>query len=1100
MKVGFVFVKIFFLNLFLGLFSIGFLQAELLLIERALDGSIGPVCVDKSDANRQVLYEIMCKYKWPTCLAYINKPGVFSDEEKGELKRTLFSSQPAAEERFIRRKVQEINPSYDVLFVPTGLYELFCLSEYMFEDEDFKKIRNKDDGSNGEIRDNGGLLLDWNFCQPVFRKEPDEFRKKEIQPEQVKQMSLDEYDKFNRSPIIIDAFFAVNKNFVKYLTDNELIKKNLFGGIDKKDDISDDCIAKIRICFEDLSNGIRTNERIQTSYRVKPGNLEYVDGLSKELDGGAEDKILLREIFCEYEAREKNKALLFRGLIPFNVVLPDLSGGTDFTRVKLFDLPICIDLYEDFIEKYRRGMALFREQRDGIRDGELFLPLRSISYGNSLFSGFVNDKTACAYHFFISCKLGYAVLLDKERYIFEDLAKLFFVSPFSTIVGLFMHGEVFHSRTRICDNVSLDIQREYGSAAMDIYDYGKILREVGDPVLHTIKILEYLNRDNVKFLLVRKSSYGRSIDVETLHLNQERVKNLFGTISFLMSLMSKPFKRDSVATLSLKDLSEKICVRCREYVGQARRWADRSVQEDEGPVLDAPQLIKYLNIAINTHRTRFNPKKNRKWVGGFVPRSRRVNILPSGAMSPALAKVKKRLERYIPENPYAQRLDIPEASRVFFIGDKHGSVHSLLRDLRRIQIMGYLSDDFKLINLVDGKSIYLVCLGDYHNKGRWGVETWYVLLRLLAKNPNNVILLKGDHEGDSGYEIDSLGFKDELIRKYGNTVGVELLFYFKVLCKHLPEVLFLGCNGDYAQCCHGGLELGYNPATLLDALEGVQYQSFEHPDFISSVEAVGKSYGFTQSFFSQVISENAGKVIVRPGQPDGYQIDSRALGEILARSEYRKIKVIFRGHQDSFYGCKMIPKDPETRIVGDGVRIPQGETSELVWWRRILHDACPIKLTGEGFLVSNYGPVFTLSSAPEGASYLPYGTLDYDCFGILTMGRCYEDWRFIPYETSLSSDRNGKFCVWREKFGIVTKMNDGKIRETLLIELEGDAVKVNDCLNIEWSDEIPDYNAVYALEEAERQQEYVRLQEREESMLQQASVCGNNYLTRVGID
>ena len=95
-----------------------------------------------------------------------------------------------------------------------------------------------------------------------------------------------------------------------------------------------------------------------------------------------------------------------------------------------------------------------------------------------------------------------------------------------------------------------------------------------------------------------------------------------------------------------------------------------------------------------------------------------------------------------PFKPYARRLTLERDSQVCFFGDLHGSAHSLLRDLKKLKELGYLDNQFKITK----KNFHIIFLGDYIDRGIYGVEVVYTLCRLKLANPSQVILVRGNHE------------------------------------------------------------------------------------------------------------------------------------------------------------------------------------------------------------------------------------------------------------------------------------------------------------------------------------------------------------------
>lgn len=184
--------------------------------------------------------------------------------------------------------------------------------------------------------------------------------------------------------------------------------------------------------------------------------------------------------------------------------------------------------------------------------------------------------------------------------------------------------------------------------------------------------------------------------------------------------------------------------------------------------------------------------------------------------------------------PHVRRLIAQPGTELVFFGDLHGSVHSLKRDLEKLKDEGFIDNSFKLKK----SNSYMVFLGDYIDRGIYGVEVMYTLARLVIANPERVILVRGNHEDyilapdfrkkhTKQEEKDNApSFIDELYRKFDFSVKDEVtLFRFYEL---LPLAFFVGCgtasHTDFVQCCHGGLEIGYNPSELLNAEKGILFE------------------------------------------------------------------------------------------------------------------------------------------------------------------------------------------------------------------------------------------------------------------------------------
>lgn len=164
--------------------------------------------------------------------------------------------------------------------------------------------------------------------------------------------------------------------------------------------------------------------------------------------------------------------------------------------------------------------------------------------------------------------------------------------------------------------------------------------------------------------------------------------------------------------------------------------------------------------------------------------------------------------------PFVQRELVPPGTEIIVHGDLHGDIHSLVAWVEWLNKQGYLRD-FTLTR----PNVYLMFLGDYTDRGIYGMEVLYTMLRLKVENPDRVLLVRGNHE-DVNLAA-RYGFIEEGRGKYGREFdGKSILRFYDFL----PLVLYLGCGENALQCNHGGMEPGFDPRPLLDAPDGVQYQ------------------------------------------------------------------------------------------------------------------------------------------------------------------------------------------------------------------------------------------------------------------------------------
>ncbi len=172
--------------------------------------------------------------------------------------------------------------------------------------------------------------------------------------------------------------------------------------------------------------------------------------------------------------------------------------------------------------------------------------------------------------------------------------------------------------------------------------------------------------------------------------------------------------------------------------------------------------------------------------------------------------------------PFVQKLEVKADTIIAFHGDLHGDVHSLLEFINHLKNSGYMDQKDSFIIAKD--NVRMVFLGDYVDRGWYGPEVMYTILRLKLANPDKVFLVRGNHE-DLGINH-QYGFIPQLQKLRSDDFQL-LLGKIGQMYDLLPVVLYLGAqdvNGtkDFIQCCHGGMELGYNPQKLLQSNEKYQ--------------------------------------------------------------------------------------------------------------------------------------------------------------------------------------------------------------------------------------------------------------------------------------
>lgn len=206
--------------------------------------------------------------------------------------------------------------------------------------------------------------------------------------------------------------------------------------------------------------------------------------------------------------------------------------------------------------------------------------------------------------------------------------------------------------------------------------------------------------------------------------------------------------------------------------------------------------------------------------------------------------------------PYLRKLMMAPDAQAFVWGDLHGSALSLFKALEHLKNDGVFDDEFRII----APHTYLVFLGDIHDRGYRNILTLYTVIRLAQESPEQVIILRGNHETNKTLSHTDFTLKEEFeayhpAQELLASVDRELSLFYNLL----PVGLFLGNrlpNGtiDYLELNHGAVELGLDIQDFLaDPMTQYYDVTIDRARAIASIVPPEKRPFFER--FSQIKSE-----------------------------------------------------------------------------------------------------------------------------------------------------------------------------------------------------------------------------------------------------
>jgi hypothetical protein len=356
----------------------------------------------------------------------------------------------------------------------------------------------------------------------------------------------------------------------------------------------------------------------------------------------------------------------------------------------------------------------------------------------------------------------------------------------------------------------------------------------------------------------------------------------------------------------------------------------------------------------------------------------------------------------IPFEPFAHKLSLPADSEVYFRGDLHGDLRSLLANLTWLNEQGYLRG-FDIVR----SNFHMVFLGDFTDRGAYGVEVLYTLLRLKLANPERVFLTRGNHEEAAMQS--RYGFFQEGQGKYGrefNALKIGRASDF------FPVVIYVGTGSNFIQCNHGGMEPGFSPRALLEGsgannfqlIGSLSQQRFlaAHADLFSDAAVRQLARDTFRDFRPgaptdpEVLGFMWNDFTVQLGEPEfardpgrAYIYGARATAAILrgASTPTREVRAVFRAHQHSTVPNPMMRRLVASRGVfqhwqaGDVPSLLDAPIGQL---RAVLQKDEVRSIPPGSVWTFNVG---TDSFYGQGNEY------DFDAFGLLQLAPEFSNWK-----------------------------------------------------------------------------------------------------------
>jgi len=157
-------------------------------------------------------------------------------------------------------------------------------------------------------------------------------------------------------------------------------------------------------------------------------------------------------------------------------------------------------------------------------------------------------------------------------------------------------------------------------------------------------------------------------------------------------------------------------------------------------------------------------------------------------------------------------VDSENPTKIFLRADLHGDLKSLIENLKKLQEKGLLDENFKCM-----PGVQIVFLGDFTDRGIYNFQILDLLLKLKLQNPNQVHLIRGNHESPEMHC--RYNERDQLFASF--VKSHESLF--NELYEQFPLAIYFSSktetqdHREYILCSHALFDVAVDPSELIDS-------------------------------------------------------------------------------------------------------------------------------------------------------------------------------------------------------------------------------------------------------------------------------------------
>ena len=206
---------------------------------------------------------------------------------------------------------------------------------------------------------------------------------------------------------------------------------------------------------------------------------------------------------------------------------------------------------------------------------------------------------------------------------------------------------------------------------------------------------------------------------------------------------------------------------------------------------------------------------------------------------------------------------IEHANHLIVVGDIHGDFNTLVDIL-----------DKELDRIAAGKGI-MVFLGDYVDRGDKSLECLYLLMKLKVEYPNNILLLRGNHEPP--YNL--IPYPHDLPYRATSKYGYKGSLIYERLMEMFQRLPLTAVTDSGIFLVHGGIPISAPKLKILEEPDPSTLEELLWNDPSDEVDEYtlsprGAGYLFGINITRRFLKINQLKLVIRGHEPcEGYKIN-----------------------------------------------------------------------------------------------------------------------------------------------------------------------------------------------------------------------------------